>query len=223
MVSPSVLLRSLFAASVLSLSIAQPAAATVCVDAHVRPTGLPLNPVILESMMKEADAIWAPYGVVIRWMVGSHPEGCASAASSIAVQVDNNGRRGSTARPLTLGMTRRAVSRAGSVPIRLDYGAVERLLGSLTADTLGRVVGRQHLAPADVGRALGRVLAHEVGHVLLAGPGHRRRGLMRPSFVPSELVDSRRRSYTLSSAEIAAIAARGGSAGQSPEASMTDD
>ena len=42
-----------------------------------------------------------------------------------------------------------------------------------------------------VGQALGRVVAHELGHVLLALPVHDRSGLMRPVFVASDLVGSR--------------------------------
>ena len=213
-----------FAAIALSLSLARPVAAAVCVEAAVRQTGLPLNPLILEEMMDEAAAIWAPYGVAIRWTDDTaNPDRCRSADSSVAVQVDNAPRRHWTARSLTLGTTRVSILRAGPVPIRLDYAAVDRLLGSLTADTLGRVVGRQQLAPSDVGRALGRVLAHEVGHVLLAGSGHRRKGLMRASFVPSELVDYRRRTYTLSAADSDRIAGGAGHAHQTPGASMTSD
>ena len=37
------------------------------------------------------------------------------------------------------------------------------------------------------GRALGRVLAHEVGHYLLASRSHARQGLMRPSYRRHEL------------------------------------
>ena len=132
----------------------------------------------------------------------------------MAVQVDNTPSRRTTARPSTLGTTRIPLARVGPVPIRVDYAAIDRLLGLLPAATLGHVVGRQQLAPSDVGRALGRVLAHEIGHVLLDGSGHRRSGLMRASFVPSELVDYRRRAYRLSSAEVARLAER---------AAVTDD
>ena len=203
--------------------IASRASADVCVEARVRLTGLPLNRVALDWMMREAAAIWAPYGVVIRWTDGANPDRCLSVDSSVAVQVDNAPTRHSTARPLALGMTRVPLSRAGPVPIRLDYAAIERLLAFLTAETLGRVVGRQQLGPADLGRALGRVLAHEVGHVLLGGSSHPRKGLMRPSFVPSDLVDYRRRSYTLSSAEVARLSERAAVRAQSCRESITDD
>jgi hypothetical protein len=208
----------------LALSFARPVGAAVCVAAAVRQTGLPMNPLILEAMKDEAAAIWTQYGVAIRWADDpANPDRCRSADSSVAVQVDNAPRRHWTARSLTLGTTLVSIRRAGPVPIRLDYAAIDRLLGSLTADTLGHVVGRQQLTPSDVGRALGRVLAHEVGHVLLAGSGHRRKGLMRASFVPSELVDYRRRTYTLSAADIERIGGRTGHAGETPGASMTDD
>ena len=196
----------------------------MCVDAQVRLTGLPLNRVVLEMLMNEAAAVWAPYGIAIRWTGRANPDRCELIDASIAVQVDNTPGRRSTARPLTLGTTRVSRSRTGPVPIRLDYAAVERLLGSLTADMLGHVVGRQQLAPSDVGRALGRVLAHEVGHVLLGGSRHARSGLMRASFIPSELVDYRRRSYTLSSAEVARLTQRAAvHAVQAAGESITDD
>ena len=226
MVAPPSLRQRVFAASVLVvLSLARPVTAAVCVDAQVRPTGLPLNRVVLDTMMSEAAAIWAAYGVVIRWTDGVNHDRCRSAESSVAVQVDNaTPGRHSTARPLILGTTRVASFRAGPVPIRVDYSAVDRLLGSLTADLLGRIIGRQQLASSDVGRALGRVLAHEIGHVLLGGSGHPRRGLMRASFVPSELVDHRRRAYTLSGAEVTRLAERAARrARQSPDESITDD
>ena len=214
----------LFAAIIVALSLARPVAAAVCVEAHLRLTGLPLNRVVLDSMMNEAAAIWAQYDVAIRWTDGAHSDRCPSVVSSVAIQVDNAPRRRSTARPVTLGATRVSLPRAGPVPIRLEYAALEGLLGSLTAHTLGHVVGRQQLAPSDVGRALGRVLAHEVGHVLLGGSVHPRKGLMRASFVPSELVDYRRRSYTLSSAEVARLTERVAfRAAQTPGESSTDD
>ena len=226
-VAPAIVVQRtvrLFAATILALSLARPVTAAVCVEADVRLTGRPLHRVFLDSMMNEAAAIWAHYGVAIRWTNGAYSDRCPLVAWSVAVQVDNTPRRRSTARPLILGTTRVSPSRAGPVPIRLDHAALEGLLGSLTATTLGHVVGRQQLAPSDVGRALGRVLAHEVGHVLLGGSGHPRQGLMRASVAPSGLVDYRRRSYTLSSAEVARLTERAAvRAAQTLGESIADD
>lgn len=222
---PPVLLRRV-AAGVLALSLARPVAAAVCVDAQVRPTGLPLDRTVLDTMRSEAAAIWVAYGVVIRWSDGASRDRCLFADAAVAVQVDNATQgRHSTARAFILGTTTRVASfRTRRVPIRLNYSAVDRLLGSLTTETLGHITGRQQLAPADVGRALGRVLAHEIGHVLFDGSRHSRHGLMRASFVPSELVDYRRRAYTLSTTEVRRLVERAAHrAAQIPGASMADD
>src|SRR4029453_1899411 len=54
----------------------------------------------------------------------------------------------------------------------------------------------------DVGLALGRVLAHELGHVLLATRSHQARGLMRPTFSGEELLTGVRERYGLSEPEV---------------------
>jgi len=46
-------------------------------------------------------------------------------------------------------------------------------------------------------RALARVAAHELGHVLLNAAGHERRGLMREAFTRDDLLAIRPRSLTL--------------------------
>jgi hypothetical protein len=53
-----------------------------------------------------------------------------------------------------------------------------------------------------LGRALGRVLAHELGHLLLALNGHRSKGLMRASFKHRDLSGNRTSAFRLSSKDI---------------------
>ena len=48
-----------------------------------------------------------------------------------------------------------------------------------------------------VGRAIGRVIAHEIGHVLLRTTGHAPHGLMRAVQRADELVDPARTRYRL--------------------------
>ena len=50
---------------------------------------------------------------------------------------------------------------------------------------------------ADVGRALGRVLAHELGHYLLSLREHSPAGLMQPLFRTNQLIARNRRSFEL--------------------------
>jgi hypothetical protein len=48
-----------------------------------------------------------------------------------------------------------------------------------------------------VGRAIGRVIAHEIGHVVLRTSGHAPHGLMRAVQRADELVDPARTRYRL--------------------------
>ncbi|HET9268537.1 MAG TPA: hypothetical protein VFO31_10250, partial [Vicinamibacterales bacterium] len=54
----------------------------------------------------------------------------------------------------------------------------------------------------DLARALGRVLAHEIGHVLLAARGHGRSGLMRATFRAEELAGRDRRPFRLTCSDV---------------------
>ena len=54
-------------------------------------------------------------------------------------------------------------------------------------------------------RALGRVLAHELGHVLLRLDGHRDRGLMRTAFSHRRLVARGDRAFRLAEEDLRAI------------------
>jgi len=79
-------------------------------------------------------------------------------------------------------------------PIRVSFEATETLLAHRTSSATSsvRIVHDRELA-----RALGRVLAHEIGHVLLGAPYHDEVGLMRPTFYPNELVDPDRARFRL--------------------------
>jgi hypothetical protein len=93
------------------------------------------------------------------------------------------------------------------VPVYIDSGAIERLIDGLSGQ-LFQVLGRRYVAPVDLGRALGRVLAHEIGHIVLAAAEHQSRGLMRASFVAEDLIRPQRHPYTLSEAEVARLRER---------------
>ena len=62
--------------------------------------------------------------------------------------------------------------------VHVSFEATERML----VDGLITLPGAWIVSDHDIARALGRVLAHEIGHVLLAAPYHERDGLMRANF-----------------------------------------
>ena len=57
-------------------------------------------------------------------------------------------------------------------------------------------------------RALGRVLAHEIGHVLLSAPYHDEAGLMRAVFRPDELAGPDRAPFRLTCGGIGRLRSR---------------
>ena len=140
----------------------------------------------LEIFRAEAAAAWRPHGVALCWRDAE--EACGGASSLLYVRlVDDVPRgRGSTARTLGwLGFSDR--TGPGSLAL-LSVRLARELLASLEwgARRLGELPGAvERLLP----RALGRALAHELGHFLLGRRSHSSTGLMRAVFYPADLAD----------------------------------
>jgi hypothetical protein len=174
--------------------------AGICVDAALHFANPASSGALVATLEHEATAIWAPYDVELRW----HAPACAVEDPSFEVRIERHLPRASGNRPV-LGATRVQLTNIDRVPVLIDYDATENMLGSLTIDQLSRLVGHWPVGPQELGRALGRVVAHEIGHVLLGLPNHQRRGLMRQSFEPVELIFPTRWQYSLSPLEVARL------------------
>ncbi len=140
---------------------------------------------------QEAVEIWRDYGVEILWdhTVDSTVHLDVIVASARTEYAPSNSFS-------VLGRTE--LNSVGSVvgPIRVNYEAIEELLEL-------RGTSSPLLHEREVGRALGRVLAHEIGHALLGVPTfHDPRGLMRAAIPVEELVSPERRFLQLSSASV---------------------
>jgi len=151
----------------------------------------PVPLAIRDAAVAEAARIWTPYGVVLDAVDGV--ASCAAGLASLRVLFDlepavresgedHHGTDG-------LGVIRFDGEGAPESTTTIHYGAVTRIA------TSGEVMG---LSPAQwparlrddiVARAVGRVLAHEVGHFLLRWPHHPDSGLMRGEFRASSLAD----------------------------------
>ena len=153
-------------------------------------------------MRTEASSIWSPYDVRIQWSALPGGVSCAQALGSFEVLVDVKRLRASGTSKPVLGSTWITPSGIDRAAIRIDRDATEQLIRSLAVEELSRRLGRSEIESADVGRALGRVLAHEIGHILLGTSQHQRRGLMRATFFAGDLVDPQPRTYDLSSEEV---------------------
>jgi hypothetical protein len=162
------------------------------------------------AMIAEADGIWRAHGVRVR------------------LAAPGEGARGDVVLALNFAPPRSTVPRAprsGFDDIRLgtiqfaDDGTPGRSI-SLSLEAVSAKVRHPAtsgsslvswppaLAEAAVARALGRVLAHELGHFLLAWPAHTRRGLMRSAFDGRQLAAWDRRGFELDPGMLPRLRAR---------------
>ena len=154
----------------------------------------------LTATIAEADAIWRPHGVSVM----------LARAGDLAPDV------------IRLALTFEPVPRVPRQKAALGsiWFDEEGLPGNVLAVDLSAVTGsiRQSLVggrvfeqwPPDLmtGRALGRVLAHEIGHYVLASPAHARTGLMRAVFNSRDLAAWDRRHFALDDGARARLQAR---------------
>lgn len=82
----------------------------------------------------------------------------------------------------------------------VDTASASGALATVYAD---RVDAMAHAAGVDAGTLLGRVMAHEIGHLLLGSPAHRSSGLMRAEWSPALIQRRIANDWRLSEADAA--------------------
>jgi hypothetical protein len=177
-----------------------PAFAAFCADVaqqgvtlyFVNRAGLPAA---TETMlMTQVIDIWRAASVDVRWSPapsGETPDGGAAAPGVYVMVLPEIPRRLSAPDSSSEGLAVIRFSEGRALrQVYASAGAINRILArDLARPRLGMVppqVLEQHMA-----RALGRAVAHEVGHYLTNSPAHARRGLMRASHRSSDLVPFR--------------------------------
>lgn len=151
---------------------------------------------IRAAAQDEAAAIWRAYGVDLLWTDTGRPDLCLDAI------VERHHRHVNLDRLMVLGRTTIEPGETAHAFIRISFDAVDA------------VVEQQPIADLPVhdqafAFALGRVLAHEVGHVLLGVPGyHDPEGLMRARIPSSDLVRMARLRFQLTAHSVARLRAR---------------
>jgi hypothetical protein len=141
--------------------------------------------VIPAELKNETEALWRPYGVHLEWIDAPAP-GAAPSGLSLEVILERQiiDEPGLPKWTTVLGLATIKRNAPSARPIRVSLDATESVLALRTVSrtSTGRIVNDY-----DLGRALGRVLAHEIGHSLLRAPYHDDVGLMRAGFRPDEL------------------------------------
>ena len=151
----------------------------------------------LATAMLETSAIWATAGLHLTWTFPPAPVDFTDTAIVVVLV-----QRGLERPPTLTGVSskRPAMPLLGRVPfgehgpgnlIQISFEAITSLVmgSSYMSTPIAKLP--DFLQQVLLGRGLGRVVAHEIGHWLV-GRGHMREGLMRPAFYPGDLVEGNR-------------------------------
>jgi hypothetical protein len=161
-----------------------------------------LPPSVIHRASAEAHDIWSSYGVSVE--TDDRP-GCAAAAGTMRITIEVERRLNAPRRVavLRLGFVRFAPSGVADPVLWLFYDEIAHLIED--ASVGGKRLDAWGLPVRDdvTGRAVGRVIAHEIGHLLL-GSGHSA-GLMRPRFRSVELVEPALLRFQLPDSDLARL------------------
>jgi hypothetical protein len=186
---------ALFASTALAAGASAQASSAAVPPMIVTVTATPdVTPSLLARILAEADAIWRPTGVTFLWQRVARVVVPYSRASETGPYVPNTLR-------LSIG-DNRGVERDARLPLGWilfdDVAAPEQEIYLSHANALQlmavarEVVGLIEQMPIRqcellLARAMGRALAHELGHYLLASKVHSERGLMKATLTAAEL------------------------------------
>jgi hypothetical protein len=193
--SMSLLLLVLGGVTVLHADVCAPVA--VDIRMHLDPSIASRR--ITDRLKDEAEAIWRQYGIQLEW---TDADAAEPAADRVSLDATVEGRFEAPDRMAWVTVLGSAIVQFNPPswqPIRVSVGATESVLQTVRPSIGGHV--RDH----ELARALGRVLAHEIGHVLLGAPYHDRTGLMRATFRPDELAEPNRAPFRLTRGSVSRL------------------
>ena len=158
--------------------------------------------VLLAELEEEAEQIWLPYGVHLCWR---DTRSADEPFPLTAVLGSDFERYSAPSGPLVLGRAVIESNRTPTRPIRISFRATEQTL-ALRQHAWASIGSGQYRR--ELSRALGRVLAHEIGHVLLANRAHEPTGLMRAFFTPEDLGSADRSFFVLTANSLGRLRSR---------------
>jgi hypothetical protein len=166
-----------------------------------------VSPAVVHEAVAEAANVWAPYGVAIDAAV---PSFCA-ADDRILLTVDpivaTTGTRAAwpPAWRGALGAIAFAPDGAPATAITVFLTDIERLVAGVRLLGLSQWQWPASLREQLIGRVLGRVLAHEIGHYVLGSRRHAAAGLMGPLQLADDLISPSRHHFRLTPADAALL------------------
>lgn len=178
-------------------------AVIACVELTI--VGAPTPPDVVRHAVDQAADIWRSHGVIIATAGDGSPCGIESPVEFVTVVM--------SAAPQVSAQLK--LPRLGEIVFGADgepYAEIVIASEFLQQETEKLTWSGQPLANRPetlrqraAGRAIGRVLAHELGHYLLRTRGHAHRGLMRPVYALPALLEPDTHKYSLDEAEAARL------------------
>jgi hypothetical protein len=146
-------------------------------------------------MLTEAQNVWQPHGVAIR------PGQADNCDRLVVVKSDAETRPEDVAHDSALGWVPFVAGKARRL-VFLRVSRAQSLIGDMSPGTRPEAMTRLLVA-----RFLGRILAHELGHVLLNSAQHQPKGLMRAQYRAQDVLSAPISTYTLGSSDRARLLA----------------
>jgi hypothetical protein len=150
------------------------------------------------AMLVETQTIWQPHGVAVS---AGEADTCDRL---LQVKSDADARTEDLTHDSALGWVPFVAGRARRV-VFLRVSRAESLIGAMSPGTRPEALTRLLVA-----RFLGRILAHELGHVLLNSTRHQPKGLMRAQYRARDVLSAPVSTYTLDAGERALFFAETG-------------
>jgi len=160
-----------------------------------------VDPTVRAHAISEAARIWRQYGVSL---VTGDATDCAD-VSDAALRVTIGLGRDAASGDAGLGAIEFASDGTPGSTIVLNYGAVTRIATSAPVMGLHPALWPAGLRDEIIARALGRALAHEIGHYLLRSPLHASAGLMKARQKGSVLSSPNDRPFALTAPDRARL------------------
>ena len=172
---------------------ADPEPRTQPVIVHVRLTAAQdVSKAAVAGLMAEAEAIWRPAGVNLRWTAPGSDASPADASLRVLVM-----SRAAAAPPAHTWPVGELIAAQDGVPLALvSSSAARRVVAAVTPPHEPDVLAEHRL-----GLVLGRAVAHELGHFLL-GRSHAPSGLMRAYVDVADFADPRRGGFAVDRAAV---------------------
>jgi hypothetical protein len=184
----------------------QPTGAQVCRLRVYLDVVAPLAPAQVDAVRGQVDAIWRPYGVAFDWDDAEPQAGTSGRGLHVMLEPSRaSGAVAAVARPAPLGAVAFRTPVRPLELIRMTVPGPE-LLAVTIVDDRPLTTRPKTLQDGFIAQALGRGLAHEIGHYLLATRQHTRRGLMRATFRSADLFARDLGPFRLEEAQAAQLA-----------------